>query len=75
MFLIFMDDPLLMDEVITPGDTSNKLNGDLIVISDWASRWLVTMNTKKTAIIIFSCKLVKPLHPTLTLNNEPINTV
>ena len=33
------------------------------------------MNPKKTENIIFSCKLVKPLHPTLILNNEPIKTV
>jgi hypothetical protein len=44
------DDSLFMDEVITPVDTSNKLNGDLNVISDWASRWLVTMNPKKLRI-------------------------
>ena len=73
---LFADDSLLMmDEVITPVDTLNKLNGDLNVISDWASRWLVTMNPQKTENIIFSCKLVKPLHPTLILNNEPIKTV
>ena len=64
-----------MDEVITPVDTSNKLNGDLNVISDWASRWQVTMNPKKTENLIFSCKLVEPPHPTLILNNEPIKTV
>ena len=72
---LFADDSLLMDEVITPVDTSNQLNGDLNVISDWASRWLVTMNPKKIENIIFSCKLVKPLHPALILNNEPIKTV
>jgi hypothetical protein len=33
------------------------------------------MNPQKTENIIFSCKLVKPLHPTLILNNEPIKTV
>jgi hypothetical protein len=70
---LFADDSLLMNEVITPVDASNKLNGDLNVISDWASRWLVTMNPKKTENIIFSCKLVKPLHPTLILNNYIMN--
>jgi hypothetical protein len=37
--------------------------------------YLVTINPKKTENIIFSCKLVKLLHPTLILNNELIKTV
>ena len=41
----------------------------------WADRWLVTMNANKTKIMIFSFKLMKPLHPTRTLANESIDTV
>ena len=69
---LFADDSLLLDEVISPIDTANKLNNDLDSISMWADRWLVTMNANKTKNMIFSSKLNKPLHPTLTLANEPI---
>ena len=44
-------------------------------MSMWAHRWLVTMNANKTKNMIFSSKLIKPLHPTLTLANEPIDIV
>ena len=72
---LFADDSLLLDEVISPIDTANKLNNDLDSISMWADRWLVTMNANKTKNMIFSSKLNKPLHPTLTLANEPIDIV
>ena len=72
---LFADDSLLLDEVISQIDTANKLNNDLDSISMWADRWLVTMNANKTKNMIFSSKLNKPLHPTLTLANEPIDIV
>jgi hypothetical protein len=65
---LFADDFLLMDEVITPVDTSNKLNGDLNVISDWASRWQVTMNPQKTENLIFSCKLPESVRSSPSLD-------
>jgi hypothetical protein len=41
----------------------------------YADRWLVTMNPNWTKNMIFSSKLIKPLHPMLTLANESIDIV
>ena len=40
----------------------------LTSISDWANRWLVTMNESKE--IYFSVKREKPVHLPLILNNN-----
>ena len=47
----------------------------LTSISDWANRWLVTMNETKTKEIVFSAKRDKPVHPLLILNNNFIEDV
>lgn len=44
-------------------------------ISDWAKRWLVTINETKTKAIVFSAKRDKPVHPPLILNNNIIEDV
>ena len=33
-----------LEKVQSPSDLASKLNHDLTSISDWAKRWLVTMN-------------------------------
>ena len=72
---LFADDSLLLDEVISPIETVNKLNSDLDSIVTWTNQWLVTMNADKTKHMIFSSKLILPFHPKLTMSNEPIDVV
>ena len=43
----------LLEKVQSPADCASKLNDDLRSISDWAKRWLVTMNETKTKVIVF----------------------
>ena len=50
---LFADDCFLLEKVQSPGDCASKLNHDLRSISDWAKRWLVTMNETKTKAIVF----------------------
>ena len=83
LFLIYINDLpttitsncFLLEKVQSPGDCASKLNHDLSSISDWAKRWLVTMNETKTKAIVFSAKRYKPVHPPLILNNNIIEDV
>ena len=53
-----------MEKVQSPSDCASKLNHDLTSISDWAQRWLVTMNESKTKSSVFCFgKRDKPLQP------------
>ena len=46
---LFADDSLLLDEVVSPTVSADKLNCELMSsVSTLASKWLVTMNVKKT---------------------------
>ena len=60
--LIFADDTSLMASGSDPAETAAQLNRDLGKISQWATRWKVTFNAKKSKDIIFSNKC---------LNNSP----
>ena len=60
--LIFADDTSLMSNGTDPTETAKQLNRDLIKISQWAEKWRVTFNPKKSKDIIFSKKC---------LNNSP----
>ena len=60
--LIFADDTSLMATGSDPAETAEKLNRDLEKISQWATKWRVIFNAKKSKDIIFSNKL---------LNNSP----
>jgi hypothetical protein len=63
---------LMIRHYSSPDITSVKLNNDLSKISDWAKRWLVTFNVKKTESIIFFVKRFKPHHPDLFFDNKKI---
>ena len=41
---LLADDCFLQEKVQSPCDFASKLNHDLTSISDWAKRWLVTIN-------------------------------
>ena len=62
LVLIFADDTSLMSSGTDPAETAIKLNRDLLKISQWADKWRVTFNAKKSKDIIFSNKC---------LNNSP----
>ena len=66
------DDCFLLEKVQSPSDCASKLNHYLTSISNWAKRWLVTMNESKTKSIVFSAKRERPLYPYLILNNSII---
>ena len=60
--LIFADDTSLFATGSDPAETAAQLNRDLTKISNWADKWKVKFNAKKSKDIIFSNK---------TLNNSP----
>ena len=60
--LIFADDTSLLSTGADPAETAQQLNRDLIKISQWAEKWKVMFNAKKSKEIIFSNK---------NLNNSP----
>ena len=60
--LIFADDTSLFATGTDPAETAAQLNRDLLKISDWAHKWKVQFNAKKSKDIIFSKKC---------LNNSP----
>ena len=62
--LLFADDTTLLASGNDPAETSAKLNRDLIKISEWARRWKVTFNAKKSKDMIFSKKKASVIpHP------------
>ena len=60
--LIFADDTSLFATGSDPAETAAQLNRDLTKISNWADKWKVKFNAKKSKDIIFS---------NTTLNNSP----
>ena len=72
---LFAEDCFLLEKVQSPSVYASKLNHDLTSISDWAKRWLVTMNETKTKSTVFWAKRDKPLHPPLILYNSIIEDV
>ena len=62
-FCLFADDCFLQEKVQSPCNCTSKLNHDLTSISDWAERWLVTMNETKTKSIVFRQKEIRLFTP------------
>ena len=62
---LFADDSGLYIIVENPVKSSVVLNSELSQVYTWASNWLVTYNSSKTQSILFSRKLIKPIHPAL----------
>ena len=60
--LLFADDTTLLAAGKDPAETSEILNRDLAKISEWAVKWKVTFNPKKSKDMIFTRKV---------LNNSP----
>ena len=54
--LLFADDTTLLASGNDPSETSAQINRDLIKISEWAKKWKVTFDAKKSKEMIFSKK-------------------
>ena len=74
--LVFADDTSLMASGKDPFETVKQLNRDLSKISQWAKKWRVTFNAKKSKDIIFSNKCLNNSPPLVfdETNIERVNT-
>ena len=72
--LIFADDTSLFATGTDPVQTAEILNRDLEKISNWATKWKVIFNAKKTKEMIFSDKVLYN-SPPLLFNDTTINRV
>ena len=73
--LLFADDTCLFATGHDPSETANILNRDLIKIHEWANRWKVTFNPKKSKDMIFSAKKVLQNSPPLIFNSINVSRV
>ena len=58
-----------------PYEAALCLNTDLSLISDWASKWQVDFNPKKTVSIQFTRKHIQNIKPVLSMDNTNIDEV
>ena len=72
---LFADGISLFSVVPNANTTAKELNNDLVNISHWAYQWKMSFNPdpgKQAQDVIFSKKLNKYYHPTLTFNNNNV---
>ena len=72
---MFADDTSLFSIAYDINASSNDLNNDLKIISDWAHQWKMSFNpdpAKQAQEVIFSRKKIKPSHPEIFFNNSPV---
>ena len=72
---LFADDTSLFTIVKDKNESANILNNDLSLISRWAYDWKMLFNPdpkKPTHEVIFSRKKQSQSHPTISLNNIPV---
>ena len=72
---LFADDTSLYIIVKSPIKSAAILHSDISQIYTWASNWLVTLNPLKTESVLFSWKIIQPLHPVLYMNHQNITTL
>ena len=72
--LIFADDTTLLTTGADPTETTERLNRDLNKISDWAKKWKINFNPKKSKDMIFSKKYLCNSLPVI-FNNTVIDRV
>ena len=68
---IYADDTTLLEVVSDPVISTDRLNNDLLKISEWSDRWLMTINPS----MVFSNKKVKHDHPSLSMMGCDIKEV
>ena len=72
---LFADDTSLFSVINDKHLSANKLNQDLNRINNWAFQWKMSFNpdpSKQAQDVIFSRKLLKSTHPTLSFNNNTV---
>ena len=72
--LLFADDTCMFATGKNPAETTEILNRDLLRISDWAAKWKVNFNPKKTKDMIFSNKDLG-ISPPVLFDGVPIERV
>ena len=72
---IYADDTMLLETIENTDVSASHLNSDLLEISEWSDKWLVTMNPSKFRCMVFSLKHDEPIHPALTLDGVHIKEV
>ena len=72
---LFADDTTLYIIVDTPAQAALTLNQDLVRISSWADKWLVTFNPKKNEYLLLTRKINRKMHPSISMNNQIITEV
>ena len=68
---LFADDASLFTCVKGVTQTHDKLEKDLLTVTQWAYQWKMVFNPdiiKQATEVIFSCKNKKPVHPDLSFN-------
>ena len=74
----FADDTMLFSKVLDPVSSADELNNDLLSIQLWAHQWKMEFNpdpNKQATEVLFSCKKVKPIHPQLWFNGQPVKRI
>ena len=63
---LFANDTCLFIEVNNRVESASLINRDLISISDWAKRWLITFSPSKTKSLTISNKNDGHVNPTFS---------
>ena len=72
---LFTDDTSPFSVIEDKHSSANKLNQDLSRINNWVFQWKMNFNPepiKQAQEVIFSRKLQKSTHPTLSFNNNTV---
>jgi hypothetical protein len=72
---LFADDTSLIEIIDNYIESYAKLNRDLVRLSQWSNKWLVTFNAKKTVYLKISRKINKAPNPILKLHGVTISEV
>jgi hypothetical protein len=69
---LYADDITLIEEVINPTNSIDKINRDLHKISQWAKLWRVSLNPTKTLHMKITNKIKKHTYPTILMEGIEI---
>ena len=72
---LFADDTSIYVIIENAQMDAHNLNENLTKIHNWSEQWLVHFNPQKTEALLISRKQLKINHPTLYMNNVPIQEV
>ena len=72
---LFADDTAILEPLSLGNLSIDKVNRDLVRLSNWASQWLVQFNPTKTKYLIFSKKTERQQYQPLFLQNKQLTEV